>query len=165
MKKNNKIFKYVDLGVIALAVIALIMIFLPAIGANGETVNGLKIVFGYKESVGSGSLSISTEFYKFSFLNLLTYILVLATAACAAIALVKKNKTFLLVAAATALVAGVFFLLTKNFVVLPIDNDVLYDVLYESFRKNTDLGVGPIIGAICMFLAAIASGAKWLLDK
>ncbi len=163
--KKNKYLKFVDLGIAALALISLIMIFLPAVTGSvlGQSYdyNGLKVVFGYSEKSSFLGSTVTTEFLKFSFLNLLTYILVLGTIACAALSFMKGNKTVLLVAVAMAVVAGSFFLLTKNFVVLPTENANVI----KAFKDNVSLGVGPIIGAICMYVAAGAGIAKAVLDK
>ncbi len=158
----KKILKYVNHAIAALGVVALCMIFVAAIGYEGIgeglkkefiTYNGLKVVFGYKEAVTD---SITVELIKFSFMNLLTYILVLAAIIFAVFGILKSNKLFLLVTIVCALAAAIFFLCTKSFVVLPEDGKL---------SEEVKLCAGPIVGAICMFLSAIAGTAKLVLEK
>ncbi len=164
-KKSKKNLKYLDLGIVALAVIALIMIFLPAVGAEEDAWNGLKVVFGYKEETKILTSTVTTEILGFSFMNLLTYIFVILAAVCAGMNFKKKGNKLLLLSVLFSLLAGAFFLLTKNFVVLNDSLVKVYEALGTTFAKEAELGAGPIIGAICMFLAAIVGGAKVFLDK
>ncbi len=156
----KKYLKYVDLAMAALAVVALIMLFLPAVEYL-DSYNGLKVVFGYSEE----SILGKVEVFGFSFMNLLTYLLVIGSAACAVLSYVKKNGTMLLVAIALAVVSAVFFLLTKNFVVIPDTAKKVFEAANTSFAKESKLLAGPIIGAVCMFLSAIAGVAKLVLGK
>ncbi len=167
--KKKSILKYVDLGIVFLALVALAMIFLPAVSGKGEdaeSYNGLKIVFGYTVSNDLGFLGqLTNEVFKFSFMNFLTYLLVIFTAVCAAVAFVKKNKIALLASVVCAVVAGVFFLLTKNFVVLSENMQKIYDAAETTFAAQTKLGAGPIVSAICLFVAAAAGVVKGFLEK
>ncbi len=160
----KKYVKYVDLVMAALAVVALIMLFLPAVEYS-KSYNGLKVVFGYTEKSSLGGLQISSEVFGFSFMNLLTYLLVIGSAVCAVLSYAKKNKVALLVAIVLAIVSAVFFLLTKNFVVIPDGAKKVFEVANTSFAKESKLLAGPIIGAVCMFLSAIAGVVKLVLGK
>ncbi len=176
----KKYLKYVDIGTVVLSIVSLVMLFVTAISwtnvsLSGEatvtTYSGWASVFGYTD-VTSGelfgsTLSVSKEIFKFSFMNMLTYILVLAVAVCGVLSIMKKNKKILAIGILLALVAGVFFLLTKNFVVLSDDLANAYTKAGKSFSadENVSLGAGPIVGAICMFVSAVAGIGKLALDK
>ncbi len=72
-KSKKQISSIVSLISAALGIVALVMIFLPAIGVKDTetTYTGLQIVFGYKGTTG-------VTIFEFSFMNLLTYLLVIA---------------------------------------------------------------------------------------
>ncbi len=162
-KKNKKNLKALNLGVILLAVVALVSLFLPAVSmaALDQAWTGLQVVFGYTKETNVVVNTVKTEICKFSFMNLLTYLLVVATAVFAFLSYTKKNKLALLLTVVCALTAGVFFLLTKNFVVLPINNELAY----EGFRESYKLAAGPIVGAVCMFLSGLVAGTRLVLEK
>ncbi len=146
----KKFAKYLDLVLATLALVALVMIFLPAIvfgeGDFSVSYNGIKTVFGYKEKTLIGS----AEILGFSFMNLLTYLLVIAACVCGAVSSLKKNKLCLFVAIVAAIVAAIFFFCTVPFCATKI---------------KFSLGAGPIIGGICMILAAAAGVVKFVFGK
>lgn len=156
MKDLKKILSFAMAG---LMVVALIMIFLPAIKVGEETYNGLKVAFGYTSESKVLGVTVSIELFKFSFMNLLTYLFVIVSIVLAALQIVKKNDLFTLGVVVTALLAGVFFLLTKNFVILKDAN------FKELFNKNSSIGVGPIIGAVCSFLTVGCGVVKTVISK
>ncbi len=161
----KKYLKYVPLGMAGLALISLIMIFVNAIGGDSE-LTGLQAIFGYTEKQDLGFLgNLETEITKFSFMNLLTYLLVIGTGVCGVFAFLKGDEKLLYVAIGLAVLSAVFFLLTKSFVVLPDEMKQVFEALDTTFAKEAELGAGPIVGAICMFLAAAAGGAKIVIEK
>ena len=163
----KKYLKYLDLGMAALALVALIMLFVPAINWGESTANGLKVVFGHSESTKAVVATITVTYFKFSFMNLLTYLLTIGAIACAVLAYLKKNALFTLISAGLSLVGGVFFLLTKHFCVLGQFFLDLYKLADTTFATDPSvtLAAGPIIAAVCLFLACAAGVAKKLLDK
>ncbi len=164
-KSKKQTMKLLPWAMAALAVVALIMLFVPAVEYAKESFNGLKVVFGYTKKTDLVVSTLETEIFKFSFLNLLTYLLVIATAVLAVLAQLKKSNLFLLISIVCAIIAGVFFLLTKNFVVLPDEAEKAFDIANTTFADEAKLKAGPIVGAVCMFLAAIAGVVKLVFGK
>lgn len=161
----KKYLKYVGLGMAGLALISLIMVFVSAIGGDSK-MTGLEAIFGYSEEFttimgGEGKLELT----KFSFMNLLTYLLVIGVGACGVLSFLKGDEKLLYVAIGLAVLAAIFFLLTKSFIVLTQDMKDLFELAGKTFAEEAELGAGPIIGAICMFLAAAAGGAKVVIEK
>ncbi len=148
----KKFLKFAPLAMAGCAVLALIMIFLPQLTDEGDgSYSGLEIVFGVKEH--------GYEILKFSFLNLLTYLFVIAMAVVSVLAYMKKdNKLFLLIAIVLAIVSAVFFFLAKAFVQAD-------DLTLEMIKEFCDLGVGAIFGGIFSILAAGVGVVKLVLDK
>lgn len=161
MKNLNKILNFV---MIICFVAAIAMIFLPAIGSGDDAWNGLKVVFGYTEKSGVTFLKMKAEVFKFSFMNLLTYILVLVALVLTLLqVLTGKNNIFAYVTVLCSLVAGIFFFLTKNFTVLGDATSLFADK--EAFVKNAELGVGPILGGIFCLVGMLASVTVLALPK
>lgn len=143
--------KYAPLVAVLAAVIALVMIFLPALAVEKETYNGIKAVFGYSKKSTQGSFTVQQEILKFSVMNLLTYVLVIVGGLCAFLSAKDSKKTiFSLIAAICLLVAGVFFFLTVNFTVIP-ENPL--DLTAKDI--GFELGVGAIIGGIVSIIGAL----------
>lgn len=163
MAKKTKL----DLGLIAtfvaavLGVIAVISLFLPAIAIKDAdtTYSGLQVVFGYTKKTELFGSTVSTEILKFSFMNLLTFILAIVGVVFTVLGYLGKGSKFAtLIATAAYLVAGIFFLLTISFTIPAVDEN-----LVEKTKEFYSLGAGAIIGAVCSFLSAIASGYKLIV--
>lgn len=155
----NKIKKFAPLAAAVAAVIALIMIFLPAIVVEEETYSGLKVIFGYSEKRESALITLETEIFAFSFMNLLTYLLVIAGGVCGVLAFIKSDKRiFAWIAAACLLVAGIFFFCSVGFTVL---SKGLVDLGIT--KENFKLGAGAIIGGIVSILGALCAIAPTAL--
>lgn len=84
MAKKKETGKYIGFLALLLAVAAIVMIFLPAIvyktseNADAVTYTGIQVTFGFKETQASvGNLKYETEWFKFSFMNFLPYILLI----------------------------------------------------------------------------------------
>ncbi len=159
----KKILKYVEAFIVLLAIATLAMLFVTAIKVGDTAYNGMKTVFGYtsKTSVDLGFLgswSNETKVFGFSFMNLLTYALALLVAVASIFAGMKKNKNALLVVVLFGIAAGILFLFTADFVSVNENFVTLYN-------DNVKLGAGPIVGCICMFVSALAAGAKYVLGS
>lgn len=149
----NKIKKFAPLAAAVAAVIALIMIFLPAIVVEEETYSGLNVIFGYSEKRESALITLETEIFAFSFMNLLTYLLVIAGGVCGVLAFIKSDKRiFAWIAAACLLVAGIFFFCSVGFTVL---SKGLVDLGVT--KENFKLGAGAIVGGIVSILGALCA--------
>lgn len=142
IKKNlNKILIAVSL---LLGVLAIVMLCAAGIAPKSDYKKVLdsysmaKITFGYKTH--------GIEVFKFSFPNLLTYILIVAGLVCAVLALLGKGgKITAYVAAGLFLVGGVLYLCAGK--------------LLNSTSDATEfftIGVGSLLGGIFSILAAVA---------
>lgn len=155
----NKIKKFAPLAAAVAAVIALIMIFLPAIVVEEETYSGLKVIFGYTEKESAMGITLKVEVFAFSFMNLLTYLLVIAGGVCGVLAFMKSDKPiFTWIAAACLALAGIFFFCSVGFTVLSKD---LVDL--GATKENFKLGAGAIIGGIVSVLGALCAIAPTVL--
>ncbi len=143
-KKSNVGMILSGLSVL-LGLAAIVMLFLPAVAGKitGTTYTGLQITFGYTTE---GLLSI--EVFKFSFMNLLTYILAAAGVVFAILSAMGRSGKFAsFIAAAAFIVSGVFFILAPSFLI----------GISENMEEAYELAVGGIIGAVCAFLAGLLS--------
>ncbi len=148
MKKH---LKYAPWGMVALAIVALFMLFAPQITTEGgNDWKGTEIVFG--------STLYGEEVLKFSFMNLLTYIFVLSTIVFAILNYIKNNKNFLLVSIICAFLSAFFFFLAKNFIVPTAE-------IKDLIQQYCSLGVGAILGGIFSLLASGIGLAKLVLEK
>ena len=158
-----KLFKkFAPVIAAALGVIAVIMIFLPAIVAGKNNYSGLKIVFGYMETTLSGKLEV--DLFKFSFMNLLPYLLVLAGAAlCVLSFLGKGNKYFVYAAIACFALAAIFFFCAIPFTLLADYLQDAADKLGVNAKEGWKLGAGSVIAAICSIFSAACTAAPIFL--
>lgn len=151
-KKKSGIGQLISFLSVILGIVALVMLFLPAVKQKTLelTYSGLDITFGYEEA--------NIEIFKFSFMNLLTYILVLAGIVCAILSAMGKSKKLTsLISSLAFIVGGVFFFLSITFSVLPVTG-----ILAEAVKEELTLGYGAIIGAITSILAGLGMGYKTL---
>lgn len=167
MSKKKSIISYAGLASVILAAVAVCMIFLPAISyakANGEAVNytGLQVTFGFSETQASlGSASYVTEWFKFSFMNLLTYVLLIVGIVFAVMQMNKKqSKLFTLITAACFVVGGVFMFMVVNYSIVgagQVTGATLLD------KQNMSLGIGAIIGGAAACLAGACKVGEFFL--
>ncbi|MBQ8429314.1 MAG: hypothetical protein IJX30_04395 [Clostridia bacterium] len=146
----DKIKKYLPLGAAAFGVIALIMVFLPSVKLEfwgvEETWNGFQTAFGHKED--------GQTVFKFSFMNCVTWALLIGGIACAVLSYMNaNNKLFGYIAIVALFVAGIFFFCTVGF--LNVEQEA---------KDMLDLGAGAIIAGICSILAAICAAAPTAMD-
>ena len=162
--------KKIDLGMIAtlcaavLGVIAIIMLALPAMvneNALSTTQYSVwEVVFGKTSQMGGKTY----EILKFSFMNFLTYALVIAGIVCTVLNFLGKGGKYMnLIATVAYLIAGIFFFLTIAFTV-PNAEGASAEAIAE-WKELFKLGAGAIIGGICSILAAVASGYKAFIAK
>lgn len=163
-KKGVNLGLILPLAAVVFAVVAVFMMFAPAATltvegfGNSTTTSwtGAQLTFGYTSEVGS-TITIKTEVFKFSFMNLLPYILVAAGAVLSLLAMFGKKaaKLFGIVAAACYLVGGVFF-----FCVIPFALPVA-----ENMLKDYSLGAGAIVAGIFSIIPALIIAANAFLVK
>lgn len=140
---------------VVLAVAAFCMLFLPAVGIKDSdtTYSGMNVTFGYSVKV-----LLEVKVFEFSFMNLLTYILVLAAIVLIILKFVfKKRMLFNLLIALILVVAGIFFFLTKQFTLL---NESAVNVTNFASAVSQLLGGGSFKAMDAFYLAAgpIVSG-------
>ncbi len=144
------------------AIVAIVMMFVTAIKVEDTSYSGLNVIFGH--SVGEG---ISVEVFQFSFMNLLSYLLILGVFILSILSVAKGGNLIGFLLLIISIVAGVFLLLTKQFIVVGEFFDGLLSIGNTSFAEieSVKLGAGPIVGAIMMFLSAICAILKIALGK
>lgn len=163
----KKIERFIPVIAAALGVIAIIMFFLPAViipatkmgsvTIGEDTVyNGWQTMFGFFEKADNGD---KIEYLAFTFMNLLTLILVAAgIVLCVLSFLGKGNKFFAFIAIACFIVAGVFFFLTVQFAFAGsayATNLLGQELSQAEAKKGWALGAGPIVGGILSILAGL----------
>lgn len=151
-----------------LGIAAIVMIFLPAIGIKDSdtTYTGIQVVFGYTAKTMLGDV----VHLNFSFMNLLTYILVAGGVVFTVLGMLGKGSKFAsFISAVAFIVAGVFFFLTVSYCV---PNEGLENIIKglgsllgqsSSIKDSLTLAAGSIIGGILSILAGLCSLAKVLL--
>lgn len=149
----KKVIKFLPLVAAVLGLIAAISLFLPAIVVGDNEFLGFTTAFGYEKK--------GVEYLSFSFMNLLTYLLVIGGTVCAVLAYFKKeNKLFAWISAVCFLVAGVLF-----FFMIPFASPTAMWKLLGGFKKLAELGYGAILAGVCSILGAAAVVVAKLLDK
>ena len=167
MAKKNLVMKYAGYFALLMAIVSLCMIFCTAIvytvpNADPVSYSGLNVVFGFKEPQASiGNSKYETEWFKFSFMNLLTYILLIVGIVFSVLRLAgKKSKLFTIITAACFIVAGVFMFLTIPYSIVgagQLTGELLLDKQYMS------LGAGAIIGGVFACAAGAYKVGEFLL--
>lgn len=137
--KNNASLALTALSVLG-GLVAVIMLFLPAVAIKdtSNTYTGLQTAFGYTK--GEGALKV--EIFKFSFMNLLPYLLALGGLVFSALgAAGRGSKLGAIIAAAAFIAAGVFFIMSNTFCEYLFGKDVLA------------IAYGAIVAAVASFVA------------
>lgn len=163
-KKKTNYMSYLPLLAALLGVVALVMLFVPAVVASEDvSYNGLKVAFGYTQSEG-GVITINLQHLKFSFMNLLPYILVLV-GIVACVMGYKGNKLATFVGFVCFVAAAVLFFLAVSFAVpgsaLTLDGTL--DA--AKVKENWTLGAGAIVAGVCSGVAALFIAASSVLKK
>lgn len=139
---------------------AVVMLFLPAVAVKDTetTYTGLQITFGYSVTV---PVLGDFEVLKFSFMNLLPYILVLGGIVFAVLSALGKGSGFAsFIAAGAFIVAGVFFLLQTSFIICNDLTTAVINFIGVNLKDGFVLAYGGIIAMVCSFLAGVLSLLK-----
>ncbi len=176
-KKKNSVSKYTSLLAILLAIASACMIFCTAIvykvsdSADPINFTGMQVTFGYTstknilEGITSAiKIEGSINYFAFSFLNLLPYILLLAGIVFAVLKVVggkSNSKMFSFVAAACFIAGGVLMFCVVPFSVLGTNELVqTFSVLKKQYMS---LGVGAIVGGVLGILGGTVELADLVL--
>ncbi|MBO5223796.1 MAG: hypothetical protein J6C23_04720 [Clostridia bacterium] len=166
-EKIVKARKYFDIIAAVLGVVAIIMMFIPAVvykaGTEAEKVyTGLQVIFGYSETTKAGMISVTTNHFAFSFMNLLTYVLFLGGVVVLVLNMLGKSGKFgSFIALACFVVATVFAFCTVAFSV-PGVNEILGNAVNAWKVEDLTLSAGPIVAAIMGILASVVCAGKIL---
>ena len=115
-KKSNVGMILSGLSVL-LGLAAIIMLFLPAVAVKDTdtTYTGLQVTFGYSVDIPIWGEAVV---FKFSFMNLLAYILAAAGVVFAILSAMGKSGKFAsFIAAAAFIAAGVLFVIQPSFII------------------------------------------------
>lgn len=161
----------------ALALVAILMLFAPALTPKtevGEAVKCLEVAFGKRED-GFGDKKV--EILGFSFLYFLPFLLALIGLALTVVAcLGKGGKVLPIVAAVLLVVAGILFFLPKQtFALGSMYKDAAKEMgdagkkmlaeKKKSFAEQLNVGVGAIFAGICSLLSAVLVAVSGFLVK
>ncbi len=147
----KKYLKFAPWAMIGLMVLALFMLFAPQVRTEaGNSWDGIGIIFG--------STLYEEEVLKFSFLNMLTYILTFASIVFTLLYCWKENRKFLIASVICSFLAALFFFLAKTFVV-PTEE------IKELIQQYCSLDVGAVLGGIFSLLASGLGFIKLASDK
>lgn len=170
MAKKN--LKYYIPGAIALVfgIAAFCMMFLEAVKYTADLLitetsysyTGMQIAFGYKETMGSGALSVETTILNFNFLALLAFLLPVIGGV---LALIFKNGLITKIVTTACFVAGAVLI----FSIVGYAGMGMSDAQKALVENLTPtLCAGPIVGGIlsalgafvCLFKGTIAKAIK-----
>ena len=169
MKKSLKYFPLVT-AVLALAAL-IVGLAAPAVIVSEEVAySGWKSVFGFKEVKDVIVGEQTFQYLKFSFWNLLTYILLIAGIAACVVSFVKPELSWLgYVAAGCFTVVAVFFFcsvgLTQAGSVYTLEGNPIEELIktQSEAKEAWKLGAGAIVGAILSILAVLCAAAPPVL--
>lgn len=172
-KKKNSVSKYTSLLAILLAIASACMIFCTAIvykvsdSTNPVNFTGMQVTFGYTANALEGitsSIKADINYFAFSFMNLLPYILLLVGIVFAVLKVVggkNNSKMFSFVAAACFIAGGVLMFCVVPFSVLGTNELVqTFSVLKKQYMS---LGVGAIVGGVLGILGGTVELADLVL--
>lgn len=161
-KRKSSIGKPLSFVAAVLGLVAVVMLFLPAIGIKDTdtTYTGLQITFGYKESL----LGFEYTVFDFSFMNLLTYILAVVGIVFSVLSAMGKGSKFAaFIAAAAFAVSGVFFFLSVSYTLPNEDASKIISFVGGDIKDALTLAYGAIIGGVASLLAAVCNLGKIVL--
>lgn len=149
-----------------LGIVAIVMLAAPGasytIGNSTTTYSCAQLTFGYTEKTTVLGSTVSTEVFKFSFGNFLTYLFLLVGVVFSVLALLGKlGKVAPFVAILAFLAAAILFFCTVAMCAPATDNA---DVA-ATLKDNLALGAGAIVGGILSILALVASAATLVFKK
>ncbi len=149
--------KYAAFIMMGLAGLALLMIFITQLKSGARDWSGLDIVFGCTATIYGETASV----FEFSFMNLLTYALVIACGVLDFLYYKKENRKLLLIAIICAFVAALFFFLAKEFTVASSLVEESFAADGESFKDYTELAAGAIFGGLFSIAAGVVGLIKF----
>lgn len=159
-KKSNVGMILSGLSVL-LGLAAIVMLFLPAVAIKDTdtTYTGLQVTFGYSVDIPIWGEAVV---FKFSFMNLLAYILAAAGVVFAILSAMGKSGKFAsFIAAAAFIAAGVLFVIQPSFIIrddlTSTITDAINNFLGVDLTEGFTLAVGGIIAVVCEFLAGLLS--------
>ena len=150
-KKKAKIKASPILAAVAalFALVAILVMFAPAINATGDTYTGFEITFGAKRSAVVATATV----LKFSFGNFVPFILAIAGLVLALLGILGKGgKLVSFIAAGLLVAAGVLFFCALPMTMPNVDSNDAADLI----RKGYELAAGPIVSGIFSILAGAA---------
>lgn len=168
MAKKNSVTKYAGFAAILLALASIAFMFAPAIvygsGDDPTTYTAFQAMFGYTETVSKGGLSYTKAMLDFSFMNLLSLILLAAGIIFSVLKMLsgKNAKLFTLITTACFIVAGVFLFLVITYTI-PHVSDNAIEKLLDLSKDSMKLGWGAIVSAICALIAGACKLGEFLL--
>lgn len=167
-KKSKSQLNIILYGVaILLAIVSICMMVVngSALAKDGETayiLTGLQATFGYTEETLIGN----AVYTQFSFMNLLTYILLAVGIVLVILKMLKVAKSDAInwVAIIVFVAAGILYFMMPNFVVYGKAWSSLVDAALDFGASKTAM-VGAIVGGISSILAAATLVAQKLVGK
>ncbi len=161
---KNSLVQYLPVLAFALGIVAIIMMFLPAVALKDTdtTYTGWQSAFGYTTEVLTKKVAI----LNFSFPVFLSFILMLAGTALALLQFIApKNRLFIVISAVCFLVSAIFWFLTPQ--LLSIGKGATFGGLINAsnVKEYLVLAVGSIVGGICSALACVCGVATFVLNN
>ena len=168
----EKVKKFLPLIAAALALIAIFMIFAPSVVVDyqdedieNDNYAGTHATFGWEEEEETLLGTVKYEYLKFSFMNLLTYILLIGGIACAVVCFIKNNDLFAFIAGGCFLLAGIFFFCAVGFTIPGETLVKAADIFNGDPKECWVLGAGAVISAILSILASAGVLVPAILKK
>lgn len=152
-KKKQQTSRMVSLIATILGIVAIAMIFLPNVAVKDfdATYTGLNIVFGYTEKTVLGTI----EVFRFSFMNLLVYLLAAAGIVFAVMGL-NGGKLSNFISAGAFIACGILFFILPSFCLVNESATKFVSWIGGDITEALELAYGAIIGAIAALLAGLA---------
>lgn len=163
---KKKIVSYLPFVALGLAVLAIIMLFLPNIVMKEDTdytYSALQLAFGAEEKVMTQKIGVLA----FSIIGLLKVLLPIAAAALIAWNTFgnKPDKIYTYVAAGCLALAALLFFCSVGFASIAKDYADTMKALDMEKSDVFKLGAGAVIGGIVSLLGAAATIAPVVLEK